>query len=241
MKLSCHVTRDLLPLYHDGVCSDESRTLVEDHLRDCAECNAMLKELRGEIEVPHESPDDRAVLKKLGKNVKRAWIRGAAAVLAVVLAVFTGVNVWWYTGVYSFYTNFAEENGVWSDGIYEYTVQMPDYLQDNGQIQVMMDFERTTRSIELGRDVQAYLYISQDLPYSVHLTIIDHTKVSGQSHAEVTASGECVMLDTDMNQIYLDNWDEEIIVHQDQLLEDFGWEIMNIIEAAQAQWPFLTE
>ena len=91
MKLSCNVVRDLLPLYHDGVCSDESRALVEAHLDSCPDCTGILRELRGEIEVPHEAPDDRAPLKKLERSVKKdkknAWLRGAAAVLAVVLVV----------------------------------------------------------------------------------------------------------------------------------------------------------
>ena len=29
MKLSCKVIEDMLPIYYDGVCSDESATLVE--------------------------------------------------------------------------------------------------------------------------------------------------------------------------------------------------------------------
>ena len=56
MKLSCNVARDLLPLYHDGVCSDESRALVEEHLDGCPDCAGILKELQGEVELPHESP-----------------------------------------------------------------------------------------------------------------------------------------------------------------------------------------
>ena len=40
MKLSCNVIRDLLPLYRDGVCADETRTLVEEHLAGCASCRA---------------------------------------------------------------------------------------------------------------------------------------------------------------------------------------------------------
>ena len=89
MKLSCNVARDLLPLYHDGVCSDESRSLVEAHLKECPECTAVLTELRGEIEVPHEEPDDGAALAQIGRQVKkgrkRAWLKGAAAVMVQLM------------------------------------------------------------------------------------------------------------------------------------------------------------
>ena len=36
MSLPCKVVEDLLPLYHDGVCSEESRILVEEHIQTCA-------------------------------------------------------------------------------------------------------------------------------------------------------------------------------------------------------------
>jgi hypothetical protein len=42
MDISCDIIRDLLPLYHDGVCSADSRALVEEHLKGCAGCRAEL-------------------------------------------------------------------------------------------------------------------------------------------------------------------------------------------------------
>ena len=39
--MTCEVIRDLLPLYADGVASQESRALVEEHIRTCDECRAL--------------------------------------------------------------------------------------------------------------------------------------------------------------------------------------------------------
>ena len=39
MKISCDVIKDLLPLYNDGVCSDESAKLVDQHLKECGSLN----------------------------------------------------------------------------------------------------------------------------------------------------------------------------------------------------------
>ena len=39
MKLNCNVIRDLLPLYADQICSDESRELVKEHLAECGDCS----------------------------------------------------------------------------------------------------------------------------------------------------------------------------------------------------------
>ena len=51
MKISCDVIRDLLPLYADEACSNDSRKIVEEHLAECPECSTMLRRLQSnEIE-----------------------------------------------------------------------------------------------------------------------------------------------------------------------------------------------
>ena len=37
-QLDHDIVQDLLPLYHDGVCSDKSRAAVEEHLQTCQDC-----------------------------------------------------------------------------------------------------------------------------------------------------------------------------------------------------------
>ena len=44
--MECEVIRDLLPLYADEVCSEKSRSLVDEHLAACPECEAILRELK---------------------------------------------------------------------------------------------------------------------------------------------------------------------------------------------------
>lgn len=269
MKLSCNVARDLLPLYHDGVCSGESCELVEAHLKDCPDCAAILQELRGEIELSHDAPNDGAVLKKLERNVrkgkKRAWLRGMAVVLAVVLLLFAAVNIWWYTQVYQFYAQFAEgkpqvmmheydpDTGEvinsrpmdastykWhtENNQYYHVVHLPDYLQRNGEVALhyLRDWTIRNTAGDQEQTVRIRVYIGRELyTYSVHLTITDHASPSWEPSDEV-----CVMLDKDLNQVYLDHWNEEIRTKQDALLEEYHEQIIAIIEAAQAEWPVLT-
>lgn len=42
-KLCCAIVRDLLPLYHDGVVSDETKAAVTEHLASCEDCSAELE------------------------------------------------------------------------------------------------------------------------------------------------------------------------------------------------------
>ena len=44
-KYNCDVIQDLLALYHDGVCSEESRAAVEEHLAECERCSSVAKQL----------------------------------------------------------------------------------------------------------------------------------------------------------------------------------------------------
>ena len=42
-NVTCRIIQDLLPLYCDGVCSEESRKLVEAHVRTCEKCREELR------------------------------------------------------------------------------------------------------------------------------------------------------------------------------------------------------
>ena len=36
-KISCHIIQDILPLYVDGIVSEDTKEMVEEHLRECEE------------------------------------------------------------------------------------------------------------------------------------------------------------------------------------------------------------
>ncbi len=55
MKIDCNVIKDLLVLYVDGDLSEESKTLVEEHLVGCNDCREYLDSLR-EADFISESP-----------------------------------------------------------------------------------------------------------------------------------------------------------------------------------------
>ena len=45
MKLSCAVTRDLLPLYAENMVEQETKVLIEEHLNECDDCKKKLSEM----------------------------------------------------------------------------------------------------------------------------------------------------------------------------------------------------
>ncbi len=74
MSISCEIIKDLLPLYHDGVCSKESRSAVEEHLSDCESCKAELKAM-DEV-LPINSLEQNLTEADAVKKLSRRWKMG---------------------------------------------------------------------------------------------------------------------------------------------------------------------
>lgn len=77
MRLPCKVIEDLLPLYHDGVCSPESAALVEEHLAGCGKCRAVLEDFDYEVGEPahvEEAELLRGAKKWWDKERHRKWV-----------------------------------------------------------------------------------------------------------------------------------------------------------------------
>ena len=91
------IVQDLLPLYHDGVCSEKSRAAVEEHLKTCESCRNALAEMDAPLpEAGKTAADDAAAVKK----ISREWERGkwkarmkGAAIAAAVCAVLVLLGV----------------------------------------------------------------------------------------------------------------------------------------------------
>ena len=87
MKLPCKVIEDMLPMYYDKVCSEESAALVEEHLRSCTRCGQMLADLGAEIDIPEQKVDDVKPLRKIQKSYKKMKLVGLIALLCVLILV----------------------------------------------------------------------------------------------------------------------------------------------------------
>lgn len=96
MKLPCQVIQDLLPLYHDGVCSTESGDAVKEHLKDCEDCSRILKVMHAELEIPEMELERAAPLLSIQvkwNRQKRKWLLKCLG--AGMLAAVLFVGGWW--------------------------------------------------------------------------------------------------------------------------------------------------
>ncbi len=91
MKYNCEIVQDLLPLYQDGVASDASVKMVEEHLKECSTCPTFLQGIQkklpvraGEPEPIQNSSREYLTLAKRIRKTKWYW-RFAAAVFISAL------------------------------------------------------------------------------------------------------------------------------------------------------------
>ena len=96
-RLDHDIAQDLLPLYHDGVCSERSRAAVEEHLQTCEACRAALAAMDAPLpEAEKTAAEDAAAVKKISsewkKGKRRARIIGVLA--AIVVCAAAAVGIW---------------------------------------------------------------------------------------------------------------------------------------------------
>ena len=80
MTEKCELFRDLYDLYEDGICSDDSKNFVEEHLSECKECRALIQAKKDGVPVVSKE-------KKVLKKVKRRISRKATFIICFILAI----------------------------------------------------------------------------------------------------------------------------------------------------------
>lgn len=248
MNASCNVIQDLLPLYHDGVCSEDSRRIVEAHLKTCETCGKMHRALSAEPELETGDVDDSRAIQRIRKGIRRRTLRGIALGIVLVLLLAACGAGWCYGSWAQNRTEllrFAEgketeliykhilggsrwDGGLeyyqWADGDYRFKVILADPFQGDSLVNVtpwdngaLLDDSETPYiwlELEQGKN-GAYWY---------------------RIHMEKWTTG--------LEEAFLVNGSLELVdgtEEQARLLETYQEQIRMLVEAAEAEWPFLTE
>lgn len=240
MSKQCKIIEDLLPLYHDGVCSEESRQMIEEHLAQCAQCRSLLSKIDQELAAPAEAEDVK-LLEGIGRAVrkvrKKALATGAAIVLAVVLLLFAGVSAWWYGHEYRYYSAFAEgqtavtvvestklgtkseEMYTWSDDTYQYEVVVPDFLDMGGFVGMSRLDNSASQTVELA------ITRWENEKYIFHVFVNDAEKI------------RYFIVDSELN--LHGNYTKEQLEAKQAELAECKDTVRAIINDALAKWTFM--
>ncbi|MCL1829370.1 MAG: zf-HC2 domain-containing protein [Oscillospiraceae bacterium] len=89
MKMPCEIIKDLLPLYFDGVCSNDSKAAIDEHLADCDNCRAELR--AGQSSLPVTGVTQNLKEAEAVMNLSKRWEKGMTRSLltGILFAVLT--------------------------------------------------------------------------------------------------------------------------------------------------------
>lgn len=96
MNKQCELVQDLLPLYVDGICSQTSTQLVEEHLTSCPECTQVYNNLKNkECDDILRSETESVVAHHTKSQKRKAFVVGSciAGILCIPIIVCLIVNL----------------------------------------------------------------------------------------------------------------------------------------------------
>lgn len=101
MKIDCEVIKDLLPLYIDGACSNKSKEIIEEHIRECNSCKKEFQLMNNDLCLSHveKNLDEAKAIKKISKEWKKGMLKALVkgilitAIFALIFFIFMDVKV----------------------------------------------------------------------------------------------------------------------------------------------------
>ena len=105
MDNNCQIVQDILPLYVDEVCSEESKKLVEGHVTGCADCAAVLRKLKNTDCETSLATERMEVVQNHAKKEKRksftvgmvfAGILMIPVIVCMIVNLATGHGLSWF-------------------------------------------------------------------------------------------------------------------------------------------------
>lgn len=145
----CNVIKDLLPLYADEVCSEDSREMVEEHISTCKECMQELEDYCYNTGLPEVTADVamKNFNKKMNKKNLKKIIIGIFVSLVISFAIFLGGYYVLFEAIYVvpysedlLTVNIPEDDGidVWVNLDNYVEVKMLDLRDDEGNLNVYL-------------------------------------------------------------------------------------------------------
>lgn len=105
MKITCSVIQDLIPLYLDGVCSEDSRENVEEHIAGCDACRRLCESMKTDTLDRAIKCETDMVIQKQGKAMRRksftvgavfAGILMIPVIVCLIVNLATGAALNWF-------------------------------------------------------------------------------------------------------------------------------------------------
>lgn len=135
MKYDCEVIRDLLPTYKDGVSNKKINEVIEEHLKECEECNKYYDIInKSEITLQEPTVIENPSIVDYGKRIKKrrkVVFITVVSIIAVLLLGMISMAIFIVTGGPPIKTSDIKDYGVFEDfkgysNLYIFPIRMPE-------------------------------------------------------------------------------------------------------------------
>lgn len=100
MSKECSIVKDLLPLYLEGMVNEDTSSFVEEHLKNCPECNELFNTLKenndNNTNVVENSLDDGEVIKKVKRKLKKKNLLSNILSVLLTFGIIFGFSFFQY-------------------------------------------------------------------------------------------------------------------------------------------------
>lgn len=118
MKITCNIIKDLLPLYAENIANDDTKELIEEHLKECDSCMENLASMKQTQTIPQVQENE--IIDKLKNN----FIRVALNIILVIAIFLASINL--VTTTLNTDTGFEEFNNLDFNFDTKFTYEMPN-------------------------------------------------------------------------------------------------------------------
>ena len=87
-RLPCYIVSDLLPLYQDGILSEQTKKDIDKHLTECRECQKKMAAMKTQLDIQNTNVD-----LKINPLKKVRFYQKILTVLGAVIAFILGACI----------------------------------------------------------------------------------------------------------------------------------------------------
>lgn len=116
VEKKCKIVQDLLPNYIDGLTNDDTNLFIKEHLKECSDCQRVLKNMKQKLIEDKPMKDSKEVkyIKKYNKKLKILKL-----IIFLILLISLGIVVHYYLLFKNAYFKAANQLvSMYSEGMY---------------------------------------------------------------------------------------------------------------------------
>ena len=92
-KKDCKIVQDLLPNYIEKLTNEETNNFIEEHLKDCSECQKVLDNMKKDLKINAVRQDGREVKYIKKYNNKLKLLRNVILIIIILFAIMIGRKI----------------------------------------------------------------------------------------------------------------------------------------------------